>query len=82
MNDMTYITSAEAARWRIESAWQEYPYCTDCGKPMTIVERGGGLWMECISLREMTRLRRFLTGVYHDSHDLEISVTPTVALAA
>jgi hypothetical protein len=82
MNDMTYITRAEAAHYRIESAWHEYPFCTDCGRQMSIVERGGSLWMECVSLREMTRLRRFLTGAYHDSHDLEISVSPTVALAA
>ena len=82
MNATAIRTSDDIARDRIESAWAEFPYCTDCGQPMTIEAHDGSLWAECTSLRELTGLRRFLTAGFHSRHDLEISVNSAAVLAA
>ena len=40
MNSTITRTSDDVARDRIETAWRDYPLCSDCGRPMTIEAPG------------------------------------------
>ena len=82
MNSTITRTSDDVARDRIETAWRDYPLCSDCGRPMTIEAHDGSLWVECTSLRELTGIRRLLTAGFHQRPDLEIPVARVAALAA
>jgi hypothetical protein len=75
-------TAHDIARDRIETAWRAYPFCSECGQPMTIESHDGGLWIECTSLRTLTGFRRRLWAGFHERHPLEVSPEPPVDLAA
>jgi hypothetical protein len=74
-------TDADVNRDRIETAWRDHPYCRDCGQPTTIEARDGGLWIECIALRDLTGIRRALSAAFHERHAIEVStwVLPAAA---
>lgn len=57
---------------RIERAQTVTPWCSQCGQPTTIAERGDTLWLECSSLAQpRTRLKsllRFDFASFHTQH--------------
>ena len=82
MNLLTMPTNEDLARERIEMAWREYDLCHACGQPMTIEVVGSSLWIECASLRLLQGVRRRLSTLLHDHHQIELPDDEMIPAAA